>query len=104
VQGIACATAAVPDLDGAEELQRKVHRSRRPADDATFMRSSAPARQHHAHAWPDPVGALAIFDQVIAIAERIGDQFVEMIEYTNAGWARLAMASPGPSSSPATSS
>ena len=96
VQGIACATAAVPDLDGAEELQRKAIDLVGPADDATFNALFRGQLGSITLMRGDPVGALAIFDQVIAIAERIGDQFVEMIEYTNAGWARLAMGEPRP--------
>ena len=35
--------------------------------------------------------ALAIYDEVLVDVRRDGDRFVEMIELTNSGWARLAL-------------
>jgi len=96
VQGLACATAAAPDLDGAEELQRKAIELVGPDVDATFNALFRGQLGSITLMRGRAVDALEIFHQVIGIAERIGDHFVEMIEYTNAGWAKLAMGEPTP--------
>ena len=91
VQGIACASAPTPDLDGAEELQRKAIDLVGPDEDATFNALFRGQLGAITLMKGRPVDALAAFEQVITIADGIGDMFVEMIEYTNAGWARLAL-------------
>ncbi|WP_159603040.1 ATP-binding protein [Agromyces humi] len=96
VQGIACATASTPDLDHAEELQRRAFELVTPQDDATFdalfrgQLGSIELLRGRARE------SLEIFDTVIADAVRLGDHFVEMIELTNAGWAHLALGEPHP--------
>ncbi|MGW4929034.1 DUF4062 domain-containing protein [Agromyces sp. NPDC004153] len=96
VQGMACAMAAMPDLVGAEELQRKALELVGPDEDATFNALFRGQLGSITLMQGDPARALETFHQVIGIAERIGDRFVEMIEYTNAGWAKLAMGEPTP--------
>jgi predicted ATPase len=96
VQGIACATAAKPDLDRAEELQRRAFELVTAEGDATFhalfrgQLGSIELLRGRARE------SLEVFDEVIADAVRLGDHFVEMIELTNAGWARLALGEPHP--------
>jgi hypothetical protein len=96
VQGIACATASTPDLDHAEELQRRAFELVTAKDDATFdalfrgQLGSIELLRGRARE------SLEIFDVVIADAVRLGDHFVEMIELTNAGWAHLALGDPHP--------
>jgi hypothetical protein len=96
VQGIACTTAATPDLDHAEELQRRAFDFVTWEEDPSFntlfrgqLGSIGLMRGRAAE-------SLETFDEVIADAVRIGDHFVEMIELTNAGWARLALGEPRP--------
>ncbi|RZS63686.1 putative ATPase [Agromyces ramosus] len=96
VQGIACATASTPDLDHAEELQRRAFELVTWQDDATFnslFRGQLGAIELRRGRTRE---ALEIFDTVIDDAVRIGDHFVEMIELTNSGWARLALGDPRP--------
>ena len=96
VQGIACATASTPDLDHAEEVQRQAFDLVTWQDDATFnslFRGQLGVIELLRGRIPE---ALEIFDTVIADGVRIGDHFVEMIELTNAGWARLALGEPRP--------
>src|SRR4029453_2885130 len=96
VQGIACATAATPDLDNAEDLPRRAFHIVTRDDDATFnalfrgQLGSIELLRGRARE------ALEIFDTVIADAVQMGDHFVEMIELTNAGWARLALGTAPP--------
>jgi predicted ATPase len=91
VLGIACTTASTPDLDRAEELQRRAIDLVTADDDPTFAAlfrgqlGSIELRRGRA------AEALAIYDQVLVEAVRDGDQFVEMTELTNAGWAWLAL-------------
>ena len=55
VMGIACATASTPDLDRAEELQRRAFELVTWSDDATFNALfRRPARQHRAPPRPTP--------------------------------------------------
>ena len=96
VQGLACATASSPDIAGAEELQRRAIELVRWEDDATFNALFRGQLGSLTLQRGRPADALAIFDDVIADAVRIGDHFVEMIELTNAGWARLALGEPHP--------
>ena len=55
-----------------------------------------PAGRHRAPARPHPPRRSRSSTTVIADGVRIGDHFVEMIELTNAGWARLALGDPSP--------
>ena len=64
----------------------------RANDDATFNAAvPRPAREHRAPARARPAMRCAMYDEVIEDAVRMGNRFVEMIELTNAGWARLAL-------------
>ena len=91
VLGIACTTSSIPDLDRAEELQRRAIDLVTADEDPTFAAlfrgqlGSIELRRGRA------VEALAIYDEVIVEAVRDDDQFVEMTELTNAGWAWLAL-------------
>ena len=96
VQGIACATASTPDLDRAEELQRRAFELVTWEVDATFnslFRGQLGVIELLRGRTRE---ALEIFGTVIADGVRTGDHFVEMIELTNAGWARLALGDPSP--------
>ncbi|MET0782553.1 MAG: DUF4062 domain-containing protein [Microbacterium sp.] len=91
VLGIACTTSSVPDLDRAEDLQRRAIELVGAGEDPTFnalfrgQLGSIELRRGRA------AEALAIYDEVLVDARRDGDRFVEMIELTNSGWARLAL-------------
>ncbi|MFF1878398.1 ATP-binding protein [Leifsonia sp. NPDC058230] len=86
---IACTAASPPELDRAEESQRRaielVHD--RPTFQGLFRGSLGSVELFRGRA----ADALAIFDAVLEDAIRIGDRFVESIALTNAGWARLAL-------------
>jgi predicted ATPase len=91
VLGVARATSPTPDLDRAEELQRRALDLVTPDVDPTFnavFRGQLGSIQLLRGRAGD---ALAIYDGVIEDAVRMGNRFVEMIELTNAGWARLAL-------------
>ncbi|KRE24900.1 BTAD domain-containing putative transcriptional regulator, partial [Agromyces sp. Soil535] len=91
VLGVACATSSTPDLDRAEELQRRALDLVTPDVDPTFnavFRGQLGSIEFLRGRARD---ALAIYDGVIEDAVRMGNRFVEMIELTNAGWARLAL-------------
>ena len=94
VQGIACTTAAVPDLDNAEELQRRafdfVTWEDDPSFNTLFRGQLGSIRLMRGRA----AEVVETFDEVLEDAVRIGDRFVEMIEIGNAGWARLALGEP----------
>ena len=91
VLGIACTTSSIPDLERAEELQRRAIDLVTADEDPTFAAlfrgqlGSIELRRGRA------VEALAIYDEVLVVAVRDDDQFVEMTELTNAGWAWLAL-------------
>ena len=91
VLGIACTTSSVPDLDRAEELQRRaidlVGADEDPTFNALFRGQLGSIELQRGRA----AEALAIYDEVLIDARRDGDRFVEMIELTNSGWARLAL-------------
>ena len=91
VLGIACTTSSVPDLDRAEELQRRaidlVGAEEDPTFNALFRGQLGSIELQRGRA----AEALAIYDEVLIDARRDGDRFVEMIELTNSGWARLAL-------------
>ena len=96
VMSIACATSATPDLDRAEKLQRRAFELVTWNEDATFNALFRGQLGSIELLRGRPAEALPMFDEVIADAVRIGDHFVEMIELTNAGWARLALGDPSP--------
>jgi predicted ATPase len=89
VLSIAWTATSPPDLDRAEELQRRaielVHG--RPTFQALFRGALGGVELFRGRA----AEALAIFDAVREEAVRIGDRFVESITLTNDGWARLAL-------------
>ncbi|MFD4422361.1 DUF4062 domain-containing protein [Agromyces sp. NPDC058484] len=91
VQGIACATASIPDLESAEALQRRALELVGPDDDATFHALFRGQLASVSLIRGRTADSLATFEQLIADAARLGDRFVEMIEDSNAGWARLAL-------------
>jgi predicted ATPase len=89
VLSIAWTATSPPDLDRAEELQRRAIELAhgRPTFQALFRGALGGVELFRGRA----AEALAIFDAVRQDAVRIGDRFVESITLTNDGWARLAL-------------
>jgi predicted ATPase len=89
VLSIAWTATSPPDLDRAEELQRRAIELAhgRPTFQALFRGALGGVELFRGRA----AEALAIFEAVRQDAVRIGDRFVESITLTNDGWARLAL-------------
>ena len=96
---LACATSSTPISTVPRSCSGGRSSPVTPDVDPTYalfrgqLGSLSPARP--------PPDALAIYDDVIADAVRMGDHFVEMIELTNAGGRGSPSARPAPSCSPA---
>lgn len=91
VLSIACMYRSPPDLDRAEETQRRalelVTADRDPTFNAFFHAQLGTIELFRGHG----EAALAIAEAVVADAVDIGDRFVEAVALTNVGWARLAL-------------
>jgi len=88
---LACISAAPPDLNGAEEAQRRALELVTPRDDATFNALFRCALGSIELYRGNAAAALAIYEAVLAEAPRIGDGFVESVALTNVGWASLRL-------------
>lgn len=86
---IACTSATPPDLERAEESQRRAVElaHTHPTFHALFRGALGSVKLFRGQARE----ALTIFESVLEDAVRIGDRFAESITLTNTGWAHLAL-------------
>ena len=91
VLSLVLTSALPPDLDRAEESQRRALELVTPEDNATFHAlfrcSLASIELYRGHA----AAALEVFEAVLSDATRTGDGLVESIALNNVGWASLAL-------------
>jgi predicted ATPase len=93
---IACMATTPPDLVRAEGLQRRALELVRPQEHPTFEAMFRNALGSLVLTKGDPDGAIAIFDDILDDARRMGDVLVEGVTLANSGWAWLARGEPRP--------